>query len=80
MIAPRAPLVPWLRSRTGLVLLAFPSILTLAMFPILVTMYVRLARREEQEILAEFGEEYARYATATPAFFPRPRRAAARKT
>jgi len=46
------------------------------MFPILVTMYVRLARREEHEVLAEFGEVYARYAAATPTFFPRLGRAA----
>jgi protein-S-isoprenylcysteine O-methyltransferase Ste14 len=41
-----------------------------------VTMYVRLARREEREVQAEFGEVYARYAAATPAFFPRLSRAA----
>jgi hypothetical protein len=33
-------------------------------------MYVRLARREEREALAEFGEAYASYAANTPAFFP----------
>ena len=32
-------------------LLQWPTILTLVMFPILVTMYVRLARREERESL-----------------------------
>jgi protein-S-isoprenylcysteine O-methyltransferase Ste14 len=52
-------------------LLQWPTIVTLAMFPILVYMYVRLAHREEREVLAEFGEEYARYAAKTPAFFPR---------
>lgn len=35
------------------------------------SMYVRLARREECEVAAEFGEEYARYAARTPAFLPR---------
>ena len=58
-----------------LILLGFlfqwPTLLTLLMFPILVTMYVRLARREEREVLTEFGEAYARYAAITPAFFPR---------
>lgn len=49
----------------------WPTILTLAMFPILVWMYVRLARREEREAQAEFGETYARYAATTPAFVPR---------
>ena len=51
-------------------LLQWPTLITLIMFPILVTMYVRLARREERESLAEFGDEYARYAAATPAFIP----------
>jgi protein-S-isoprenylcysteine O-methyltransferase Ste14 len=52
-------------------LLQWPTILTLLMFPVLAFMYTWLARREEQEILAEFGETYARYAAKTPAFFPR---------
>jgi len=51
-------------------LIQWPTLITLAMFPILVTMYVRLARQEEKEIAAEFGSEYARYAAVTPAFFP----------
>jgi protein-S-isoprenylcysteine O-methyltransferase Ste14 len=52
-------------------LLQWPTLVTLIMFPILVYMYARLARREEREVAAEFGEEYARYASETPAFFPR---------
>lgn len=52
-------------------LLQWPTLLTLLMFPILMTMYVRLAHREEREVLQEFGEAYARYAAITPAFFPR---------
>ena len=48
----------------------WPTILTLLMFPILVAMYVRLARREEGEALAEFGDAHAAYAAVTPAFFP----------
>lgn len=52
-------------------LLQWPTVLTLAMFPVLTWMYVRLARREEQEVRAEFGEQYARYAAQTPAFIPR---------
>ena len=52
-------------------LLQWPTILTLLMFPILVWMYVRLARQEERDALAEFGEVYASYAAVTPAFFPR---------
>lgn len=52
-------------------LLQWPTILTLLMFPVLVWMYVRLARLEEQEAIREFGDEYVRYAQRTPAFFPR---------
>ena len=52
-------------------LVQWPTILTLAMFPVLVFMYVRLARHEEREVAAEFGETYARYAARVPAFFPR---------
>ena len=52
-------------------LLQWPTLLTLVMFPVLVTMYVRLARREEREVQAAFGETYRRYAATTPAFVPR---------
>ncbi len=51
-------------------LLQWPTLLTLVMFPVLVWMYVRLARSEERDALAEFGEQYARYAENTPAFIP----------
>ena len=52
-------------------LLQWPTLLTLAMFPVLVFMYVRLARIEEREALAEFGDEYARYMRQVPGFIPR---------
>jgi protein-S-isoprenylcysteine O-methyltransferase Ste14 len=51
-------------------LLQWPTIVTLIMFPILVTMYIRLARREEKEVAEEFGDEYRSYAAKTPAFLP----------
>lgn len=47
-----------------------PTLITLAMFPILVVMYVKLAHREEREVLAKLGEAYARYAAVTPGFIP----------
>lgn len=52
-------------------LLQWPTLLTLAMFPVLVVMYLRLARAEEHEALAEFGDAYRRYAAEVPAFIPR---------
>ena len=52
-------------------LLQWPTLLTLLMFPVLVYMYVRLARREEEEALREFGDAYREYMARTPAFFPR---------
>lgn len=51
-------------------LFQWPTVITIAMFPVLVFMYVRLARREELEALTEFGDEYSRYMTSTPSFFP----------
>ena len=52
-------------------LFQWPTIITLIMFPILVTMYIKLARREEREVLSELGDIYGRYMKSTPAFFPR---------
>lgn len=52
-------------------LLQWPTLLTAAMFPVLVVMYWRLARREEQEVLAQFGDAYERYMRNVPGYFPR---------
>ena len=52
-------------------LLQWPTLVTLAMFPILVFMYARLAKREEADMLAQFGDEYRRYVAAVPAFIPK---------
>lgn len=51
-------------------LLQWPTILTLLMFPLLVYMYVHLARTEEAEAHRTFGDAYDRYAAATPGWFP----------
>ncbi len=50
-------------------LVQWPTILTLLMFPVLVWMYVRLARREERS-LAAVSAEYRRYMRRVPGFFP----------
>lgn len=60
-------------------LLQWPTLLTLIMFPVLTWAYVRLARREEQELRAAFGERYTRYTAVTPAFGPRFRREGVRR-
>ncbi|MBL8643353.1 MAG: isoprenylcysteine carboxylmethyltransferase family protein [Rhodospirillaceae bacterium] len=52
-------------------LLQWPTLVTLAMFPVLVFMYVRLALREENDAQREFGREYEQWAAVTPRFFPK---------
>jgi protein-S-isoprenylcysteine O-methyltransferase Ste14 len=52
-------------------LVQWPTLVTLAMYPILVFMYARLAKREEADMLAQFGEDYRRYRDAVAAFIPR---------
>lgn len=52
-------------------LLQWPTIPTLVMFPILVWIYARLAKKEEEEMRAGFGQLYEAYASKTPAFIPR---------
>ena len=52
-------------------LLQWPTLLTLAMFPVLVSMYVRLAHREEREVAAEFARAWNAYAAVTPRWVPR---------
>jgi protein-S-isoprenylcysteine O-methyltransferase Ste14 len=51
-------------------LVQWPTLVTLAMYPILVFMYARLARREEAEMLERFGDAYRKYSERVPAFFP----------
>tara|TARA_R110000868_G_scaffold411035_1_gene701455 strand:- start:28683 stop:29321 length:639 start_codon:yes stop_codon:yes gene_type:complete len=52
-------------------LLQWPTVLTVPMFPILVWMYVKLAKAEESVARKEFGEAYENYASKVPAFIPR---------
>jgi protein-S-isoprenylcysteine O-methyltransferase Ste14 len=52
-------------------LLQWPTLLTVIMFPILVVVYMRLARHEEEMALKEFGEVYRTYMKRTPGFIPR---------
>ncbi|MFE8069976.1 isoprenylcysteine carboxylmethyltransferase family protein [Marinobacteraceae bacterium S3BR75-40.1] len=52
-------------------LLQWPTLLTLAMFPVLLWMYARLSVHEEREVEQAFGDEWRRYAAETPRFIPR---------
>ncbi len=52
-------------------LLQWPTLLTLAMFPVLVVMYMRLAINEERDSETAFGDAWRRYAAVTPRFIPR---------
>lgn len=56
-------------------LLQWPTLLTVAMFPVLLVMYWRLSLSEERLARKEFGGTYDRYATRTPRFVPRIRSA-----
>ncbi|MEH0844814.1 isoprenylcysteine carboxylmethyltransferase family protein [Micromonospora sp. CPCC 205711] len=52
-------------------LLQWPTIPTLVMFPILLAVYLRLARAEERDVAARFGDAWLAYARRVPAFVPR---------
>lgn len=50
---------------TSAFIIQWPTILTVIMWPILLIMYIRLAKKEEKEIEEKFGEEYLRYKEET---------------
>lgn len=52
-------------------LLQWPTLVTLAMFPVLIWVYVRLAKREEEASRTEFGAAWDAYARTVPRFIPR---------
>ena len=63
---------------TGLFLIVFgegivhwPTIVSVMAFPVIVVAYTLLARKEERQMLAEFGEEYRAYQRRVPMFIPR---------
>ncbi|MGH7256723.1 MAG: methyltransferase family protein [Nitrospirales bacterium] len=62
---------------TGILLAVFgqlihwPTILTVALFPVIVWVYIGLARREESGMSNQFGDEYRSYQARVPMFLPR---------
>ncbi|MGX6566845.1 methyltransferase family protein [Cupriavidus necator] len=61
---------------TGIMLAVFgqvvhwPTLITVAMFPLIVLVYVRLAQREEQDMVRRFGAAYEAYRNKVPMFLP----------
>lgn len=51
-------------------LVQWPTLITLAMWPILTLMYYRLAKKEEKEMEEKFGEKYIEYKCKVPMFLP----------
>lgn len=49
----------------------WPTFLTLLMAPVLIVMYIRLAKREEKELEERFGEVFLDYQRRVPGFLPR---------
>ncbi len=53
-------------------LIQWPTLITLILFPIITAVYIRLSYEEEKDLIKEFGrEEYETYAKNTPMFIPR---------
>jgi protein-S-isoprenylcysteine O-methyltransferase Ste14 len=52
------------------------TIITLLLWPILAILYYRLAKEEDKEMEAKFGEEFRKYKLSVPAFIPRIRKKA----
>lgn len=49
----------------------WPTVFSLAAFPIVVIAYLGLARREERQMVDTFRDEYLQYQQRVPMFFPR---------
>ncbi len=49
----------------------WPTIFSVALFPLIVAAYTLLARSEERQVLARFGDEFRAYRDRVPMFVPR---------
>lgn len=49
----------------------WPTIFSVALFPVIALAYVLLARKEERKMMEQFGEEYRVYQRHVPMFIPR---------
>lgn len=48
----------------------WPTLFSVAMFPVIVLVYALLARREEAKMVEQFGKRYEAYRQRVPMFFP----------
>jgi len=55
---------------TAGMLIHWPTLLTLVMFPILLAAYLHLAKKEGKDLAGRFGKDYHRYERLVPAFIP----------
>jgi len=51
-------------------LIIWPTILTMVMWPVLVLLYWRQAKKEEEYLVKLYGDRYLEYASRTPMFIP----------
>jgi protein-S-isoprenylcysteine O-methyltransferase Ste14 len=51
-------------------LLHWPTLLTLILFPLILTLYYRLAVSEDAALVQSFGAAFENYKRKTPRFFP----------
>lgn len=51
-------------------LVHWATIPLLVMWPLLIIQYIRLAKKEEQEMITQFGDEYREYMEKVPRFIP----------
>lgn len=55
---------------TSIWMFAWPTLLTFIMWPVLVYVYYKLAKREEKDVEKKFGKEYEKYKNKVPMFLP----------
>lgn len=48
----------------------WPTLFSVALFPVIVFIYYRLALREEKQVIGEFGDQYLAYKKRVPMFIP----------
>ena len=48
----------------------WPTLFSVVLFPVIILVYVRLARKEEKKLIEQFGEEYLEYRRNVPMFLP----------